>query len=365
MDDLSSRGSIRDVRRALGSLPHGIRHFYENSIARIRLQSKENAQLALRCLSWLFFAREPLTSRQLRHALSVELIDEDLDESGIYDFDFLANLCSGLLHLDHEAETVHFAHFTVQEYLATVADTIFHGAERYIGIVCLTYLSFKEFRTGPIAVDTPSGQRNFRKRNDVYVLHKYASKHWGHHIQKYQSDNEVLHHSMRFLLSDNLIRAAWQHCYLGAPEDYYPFRFSALHATAVFGLLKICKVLIEVEKQDVNALDSLGHTPLIWVARRGSAASAQFLIDAGADLRLRGTNLAKSKFLNDYIADLSIAVEETALYIAVAWLNVAVVEAIIKSGYEPQYHEVVEAANCSNEVVRDLVMGERWEFVED
>lgn len=103
MDSLVSKHKRRDIRRALENLPEELNSTYEEAMERVRRQTREDRKLAERVLSWITYAKGPLTAVELQHALAIEpempaLGDEDLD-----DIEILVSVCAGLVVIDDES----------------------------------------------------------------------------------------------------------------------------------------------------------------------------------------------------------------------------------------------------------------------
>lgn len=304
------------MRRALEAIPGEISDIYEKTLTRICTQFKDHAELAMRCLAWIFYAHRPLTAIELRHALAVEPGDEALDPSGIHDLDFLLSICGGLVTLEHEHDTIRFVHYTVQEYLASVSERLFPDAEIFISHTCLTYLSFRSFQTGAIRCDVKGGPQALAQRRKDHPFLYYASHYWGKHARgRPELDRALFNMILRFLSDSKLSSTSQQLVYLGSLYTSGRFRFSPLHVAARCGLDTVVRHLLETH--DVNILDSRGDTPLHWVARRGYASTARLLIQKGAR--------PDQGCFGDY----------TAMYYAVGFRNEEVLECMLEAGYVP------------------------------
>ncbi|KAF8246353.1 hypothetical protein K440DRAFT_553495, partial [Wilcoxina mikolae CBS 423.85] len=337
LDQLGNQRSIRNVRRALKAIPGQISDIYENTLTRIRTQFKDHAELAVRCLAWIFHAHRPLTAVELQHALAVEPGDEALDPSGIHDIDFLLSICGGLVTLEHEHGTIRFVHYTVQEFLASVSERLFPDAGVFISQTCLTYLSFRSFQTGAIRCDLKGGRKALTQRRKTHPFLEYAAHYWGRHARGTpELDHSLFNMILRYLLDRKLSSVSQQLVYLGSLFTSGQFRFSPLHVAARCGLDTVTKHLLKTH--DVNILDSHGDTPLHWVARRGYASTARLLIQNGA----RASQVNFSGI--------------TALYYAIDWSNEEVLGVMIDAGYVLEYEDMVAIDNERiNERVDDLL----------
>lgn len=309
------------MRRALEAIPGEISDIYEKTLTRICTQFKDHAELAMRCLAWIFYAHRPLTAIELRHALAVEPGDEALDPSGIHDLDFLLSICGGLVTLEHEHDTIRFVHYTVQEYLASVSERLFPDTEIFISQTCLTYLSFRSFQTGAIRCNVKGGSKALSQRRKDHPFLDYAAHYWGKHARGRPELNQAIFNMiLRFLSDSKLSSTSQQLVYLGPLNISSSFRFSPLHVAARRGLDTVVRHLLETH--DVNILDSHGDTPLHWVARRGYASTARLLMQKGA------------------WPDQANFDDCTAIYYTVSFRNEEVLECMLEAGYVPKYEDL-------------------------
>ena len=108
MDSLVTKTKRKDVRRALKLLPPRLDESYDRTMERIESQPKEYSDLGKGVIMWVGTAYEPLSPRQIQHALAVdadmtEICDDDLDDQ-----DALLAACAGLVVLDTETDTLRF-----------------------------------------------------------------------------------------------------------------------------------------------------------------------------------------------------------------------------------------------------------------
>jgi hypothetical protein len=114
MDSIATKLTRNSLRTALATLPTDIYATYDETIERIKIQSPEAKDLALRVLMWTAWAYKPLSIPELRHAIAIEcgataLDDDDLVE----DTHLLTSVCAGLARVDHETGTVHLVRGSV------------------------------------------------------------------------------------------------------------------------------------------------------------------------------------------------------------------------------------------------------------
>ncbi|KAF3279061.1 hypothetical protein TWF970_004171 [Orbilia oligospora] len=160
---------IQDIRRAgnkdkiyhlLSDLPRGLHETYARILHRIQEERDEDE--AVMVFNWLSKCRRPLTLPELRDAIAIRIGDTRHDQiSNRYNEDperILQN-CGGLVVINEQDQTVHYAHSTVAKYLLSGDDdeNNLEGKEprrRDIKIskadiaqLCATYLQLKDFTT--------------------------------------------------------------------------------------------------------------------------------------------------------------------------------------------------------------------------
>ena len=152
------------IRQTLRDLPIGLVQTYERILLKISKVPLPKQEIALRGFKWMVCSRRPLKTEELQEAVAFDGFDHSWDGDKIPDKDLMIETCRGLLVRDNEDGAVHFAHYTVQQYLLS-APTIGSclqisprsEAEGFVGEFCLTYLSFSDFET-QVALRTPNVQ---------------------------------------------------------------------------------------------------------------------------------------------------------------------------------------------------------------
>ncbi|KAF2679335.1 hypothetical protein K458DRAFT_347022, partial [Lentithecium fluviatile CBS 122367] len=174
-DSLLDKRTVKEVKSTLARLSKGsaaLTDAYDEAIQRIEV------------LLWITYARRPLTTAELCCALAVEPDEAELDPENIPEVEDLLSVCAGLVVVDQESALIRLVHYTTQEYFERIRDTWDPGAQLYIAVTCLTYLSFDMFKTGSCSSD-----KEFRGRLQESKFLDYAAKHWGEHAVTVQGDN--------------------------------------------------------------------------------------------------------------------------------------------------------------------------------
>lgn len=278
--------TLRKVKSALKTLPDGLESMYHSVMRRIHGQDTELVILGLNVLSWIYYAKRPLTLIELQHALAVEPSDTFLDEDGMPDKDLLTSVCGGLLSVQ-DGETVAFIHYTAQEFFDVHKDHYLKGARLQMAQTCLTYLSFDALSTGACTTDSA-----FESRLKEYPLLQYASMHWGAHVDlggELSKDVEDL--AVEFLQRPGAVSSAVQVKTVCSREYKtkhvgYSQEFSlstpGLVLVSAFGLRRIGSVLLKYGA-NIEDEDACGLRPIHRALWEGHDAMVQFLINEGAD----------------------------------------------------------------------------------
>ena len=106
MDSLVSKSSLRAVRNALKTLPTQVNATYDEVIARIRAQNPDDRGLADKVLSWIVYARRPLSLQELQHAIAVTPDMFDMDPEALVDELISLDVCVGLVVVDRKSSII-------------------------------------------------------------------------------------------------------------------------------------------------------------------------------------------------------------------------------------------------------------------
>ena len=106
MDSLASKSSLRDVRNALKTLPTQVNATYDEVMVRIRAQNADDRGLAEKVLSWIVYARRPLSLLELQHAIAITPDMLDMDPEALVDELILIDVCAGLVIIDEKSSII-------------------------------------------------------------------------------------------------------------------------------------------------------------------------------------------------------------------------------------------------------------------
>ncbi|CAI7630959.1 unnamed protein product [Penicillium glandicola] len=275
-ESLIGRRSAKSTRTALQELSRGVSDCahdkaydkaYDNAIDRIQGQLKEQTDLAMQTLSWLTYARRPLTSLELQHALAIEEGESSFDEENLPEIEDILAVCVGLVTVENERGIIRLVHYTTQEYLERKKDAFFPSAENRISMLCITYISFDIFGSGICETDEA-----FAERLESHPFYHYVVRHWGDHpkIDASEQASYVRMHSI--------------------PKDWtlqFPRHKMGLQLAASQGIEEAVSYFLQ-HQYPVDMCHNGGWTALQWAISRGYLGVTQLLLTHGADLKGNG-----------------------------------------------------------------------------
>ncbi|KAM0812495.1 hypothetical protein AB5N19_12486 [Seiridium cardinale] len=287
LDSLMNKRSPRTLRKTLTTLAAGSNAYtkaYQSTMERILRQSEDQKEVAIQTLMWVVYARRPLTTTELQHALSIEIGKLEFLEDNIPDLQYIVSACHGLLTVDQDSSIIRLAHYTTQEFFETQEFRYFPGAQTKITDTCLTYLSFPEFDSGPCQLE-----QDLEIKLARFALYEYSSYHWGHHA-KCQKEFE----SVRcFLDQPHHVEASGQVLLVyhsqNSSSKQRPTKVTAFHLVAYFGLSAVVKATT-LKREDTDVQDSHCRTPLSYAAANGHDGVVRILLDWNAQLDVPDTD---------------------------------------------------------------------------
>jgi ankyrin repeat protein len=280
LDSLIGKRSPKAIRAALAMLPKGSKAYdqaFSEAMVRIESQIADSQELAKQALSWITCAKRPLTSREIQHALAVEINSSEFDDQNLTEIADVLDVCAGLVTVEGESEIVRLIHYTTQEYFERTWPSWFPNAQKNITETCLTYLSLDSFGSGFCLSD-----KEFEARLRDNPLYYYAARNWGHHAQ--EASTEARESILDFLGKETILSGSTQ--VMMAPEYPYPpgysqnfpKQFTGVHLAGHFGLTDIISKLLETGHLP-NTKDSWNRTPVSLAAKNGLAAVVALLTD--------------------------------------------------------------------------------------
>ena len=274
---------------------------------RINGQVIDFKRLANQVLSWIVCARRPLTTRELQHALAVEVGDSEANEHKLPEIEDMVTFCAGLVTVDEESGIIRLVHYTTQEYFEQTQNSWFPRAEIEITKTCVTYLSFSVFDSGFCEIS-----REFEDRLQQNPLYDYAARNWGHHARA--ASAEVEHFVKEFLESEVKVSSSCQA--MMASSTLVPRKVLGLHLAAYFGLMETMIALLK-DQDCLEFQDTRGWTPLCYAVNNGQVAVVNLLLEKGAKLEI-----------------VDICFGQTPLSLAAEYGDEAVVKLLLEKGAE-------------------------------
>ncbi|KAJ5765777.1 hypothetical protein N7520_005336 [Penicillium odoratum] len=284
LDSLIGIHSPKAIEMALKKLPKGSNAYdyaYDEALERIRGQAPACQETAEWTLKWITFAKRQLSVQELLHALAVEVGETEFDERNIPRKAHILSICAGLVTIDEESDVIRLVHYTTQEYFERTRDKLFVNAEADITKVCVSYLSFRPFDSGPCRK-----WNDFVARLEVNRLYGYCADHWGDHARGASSICpeiiEFLNSETKVAASSQVMLNIYRYAELYLSEDI----MAGLHMASFFGLGDAVEMLLQQGVQ-VDKISQDGSTPLSWAARNGHEPVVKLLLDRGADLEAK------------------------------------------------------------------------------
>lgn len=227
MDSLKDKRRRSALIKALEDLPSGQSAYgdaYDNAMSRISNQSEDDQELARQVLTWVVYAKRPLTKMDLETALAVEVGKWTLDPDNVVSISELVSLCAGLVIVEEsryreEARIVRLVHYTAQEYFSRNEHYLLRNPHRVLSNVCITYLGLEDF-TGEFAYQDFIDHVTWHEPDRVLSSHaarypflRYAAEHWENHCEAalpFANDDEERHTlslDLRLLTHPNLMES--------------------------------------------------------------------------------------------------------------------------------------------------------------
>jgi hypothetical protein len=331
IQSLCSMKTDHAIREALADLP---RDLSETFTRILRKSGSSDPALQARTLRLVLAACRPLTTEELREALSVVPGDATWDPSRALNDVYSALACCGcLLTVDEEEFTVRVVHHSVKQYMLDARDGAkhvsfsFREAQRMLADTVVTYLGYGVFgtelskaRAYPIvAQSAPSRivqatmgssstvhqlaikylktrrQHAFdmsrvvaearsslnSKPEHAFRFHAYAKIYWQDHVLHVSG-----HKAAMFKLTSNLIHSRASE--LNKVDKNF---WMGIQLAVEDGNSNVVTLLLQAGKVDLNARDNDGWTALMWAAFNGHKDTVEVLLSVGkADVEAKNND---------------------------------------------------------------------------
>jgi hypothetical protein len=238
----------------LDQLPSGLEEAYKAAVDRITTRKNaEHVRIALKTFKWITFAREPLESKALLHALVVNKDTTVIEDKDLPDIEKIVSLCVGLVAVGQDTGKVRFVHETTQRYFQRYfREMQKEDGDEEIARTSLHYLSLLPFfPDGPIrATYFPYGEP---RQLDNYSLFPYVSRYWAVHIRDGGLEVELQGVIAETFKNRNLLKLIYrigrhQFTRTGGYEaplsSVFSERVGLLHLASMHGLSNLCREIL-------------------------------------------------------------------------------------------------------------------------
>lgn len=320
---LCSMKTDRAIRQALADLPKDL----SETFARILKKSgSSDPLLQVKTLQLILAACRPLTTEELREALSVTPGDATWDPSTILNDVHSALACCGcLLSVDEEELTVRVIHHSVKQYMIRGLDNVksigfpAEDAQRTMADIVVTYLCYGVFGTElsrakvklvipqsapskivQATVGIPSTARSiamkllrsrrqpaFDMSNAIadargsfisgsedsgdFKFFVYARTYWHYHVFYVSAQQDAILQLSKRLIHTRALERQMTH------ESFW----TRIQWAAQTGNVSILELLSQAGKLDPDVLDNNGRTPLIRAIQSGDKPLVGVLLNIG------------------------------------------------------------------------------------
>ncbi|KAH0555888.1 hypothetical protein GP486_006166 [Trichoglossum hirsutum] len=298
LQSIATELRLKTIRKALETLPEKLNDMYHDTMERIQGgQEKNRSDLAMKMLMLLSYALRPLKLGEVQHALltmEAEPGETSIDPDDVYSKELLISICAGIVVLENGTSTIRFVHHTAETYFESNRERLFKNAQIELTKICVTYLSFDEFESGPCQTNFELGER--LRSNPFY---DYAARNWGHHAREASTSCKEV---MDFLECKTKVEASSEALTVTnrfPPHMHgqrYPRQMTGLHLAAYFGVEEAVRALLQ-KKVEADAKDTYDQTPLSWAARNGHDAVVKVLLENGADPGSKDTQYGRTPLL--------------------------------------------------------------------
>jgi ankyrin repeat protein len=321
IESLCTEKTNEAIRQALVDLPKDLSEIFSRILRKSENLGKSYQRQILELVT---VARRPLTTEELREALSVVPGDTTWSPARLLNELYSTLTCCGsLITVDEEELTIRLVHHSVKQFLLSgskdsngIPFTI-DSAHRKMADIIVTYLNYGIFGTHLstkvvpqiMTASAPSriirstldssgnarslalkflhsrkqlnydigkalagASKHFKPRSiDEFHFYSYAKSYWIHHTRYISVQKPVVYNLLVELLKGEVVDA-------NTVDEY---SWTTLRWAAQNGHEAIVMLLLDSGKVDANSKDQYGYTPLWWAAQNGDEAIVKLLLDSG------------------------------------------------------------------------------------
>ncbi|KAL8906113.1 MAG: hypothetical protein Q9171_006404 [Xanthocarpia ochracea] len=306
VESLSTKTSIRMLKRALENLSSDLNVLYNDALSRIESQNQDDRELAEKALRWVAYTYRRFPVRALQEALAIDPDETDVEDEAMTPIGLILDVCAGLLILDEEDEIVRLVHYTAQDYFDMVQTTRFDNVHATIACDCVTYLSYECFQHSKDSrnhgtedsseessnpeesTDSQESSGDTLTSSTEISLLWYASSLWAQHAMMANRDARLGTKIHQFLAGNPRVM-------LEKPRNYYyyPWKMPTgwlrpRHGLEIAAFFGFCDELEGFYKDSGEVGILTDDLNLLHLAVHNDQASAiQVLLDHGANIERR------------------------------------------------------------------------------
>ncbi|KIW18722.1 hypothetical protein PV08_03011 [Exophiala spinifera] len=158
LTSICSATTDEEILQALSNLPHDLPETYQRILAKVDCERLIKPEIRQRIFQILSAAHRPLTLEELREAISIVPGETEWDPRRLVNnMQRLIDFCGGILNVEEEYTTVHFAHNSIKQFLlqnslningltCNVYNVDLVAAAHLMGEICVTYLNFNHLK---------------------------------------------------------------------------------------------------------------------------------------------------------------------------------------------------------------------------
>lgn len=170
-----------DMEKIITQSPSDLTALYEDIMTQIMRSENEIQQ---KLLAWVVYGQQALTLPELQEALSVQHDSSSVESTKKHMIRLTEYVVTSVAILEISFGKVYLIHQSAKEFLLLnghLAATEFCRILRpsaYLGRICMVYLCFSEFKSGPCC-----DRAELDQRIRQYPFFRYAARNWHRHIQ--------------------------------------------------------------------------------------------------------------------------------------------------------------------------------------
>ena len=301
LEALCSQTTDHELRKALDTLPFGLKTVYQRALTTIDESPPQMRALARKVIVWVLFARRSLLLSELVEALAIMPGSGSdpgslLPEHRLTKPYLIISACADLLSMD-ERGFVQFVHSSIRDFLLDHDRRMFRSqdfrisyleANSYMARSCLTYLIM-----GDVNRQTFETEEQMQSFFTSHCFAAYSSWHWSDHVREVEDAdvNSLVYKMLKQEESTSSWRI-WPRAFEYDKPGVNILRdIKVSHPLAVMidqNLLYTLAHYPNIESLlETQGLDDM--TPLLYAIKQDNISAAMKLLDMGAD-PLKTTN---------------------------------------------------------------------------